>query len=76
MKHKATIEFLKEPPIAAVTKLGERRKGVVKRSRKGDLDRVTSYLPMDVGHRLRSYAGCNRQDLSEVITEALRRFLP
>lgn len=51
------------------------RKGVVSRVRKGDLDRVTAYLPVELGVQLRMYCAGRRVELSEAIAEAVRDLL-
>jgi hypothetical protein len=51
------------------------RKGVVSRVRKGDLDRVTAYLPVDLGTQLRMTCAAQRIELSEAIADALREWL-
>jgi hypothetical protein len=52
------------------------RKGVVSRVRKGDLDRVTAYLPVELGTQLRMTCAAQRIELSEAIADALREWLP
>ena len=51
------------------------RKGVVSRVRKGDLDRVTAYLPVELGTQLRMACAAQRIELSEAIADALRDWL-
>jgi hypothetical protein len=51
------------------------RKGVVSRVRKGDLDRITAYLPVDLGVELRTRCAAGRLELSEAIAEAVRDWL-
>lgn len=51
------------------------RRGVVSRVRKGDLDRVTAYLPVEVGAQLRLICVVRRIELSEAIAEALKPWL-
>jgi hypothetical protein len=51
------------------------RKGVVSRVRKGDLDRVTAYLPVELGAQLRMTCARQRIELSEAIAHALREWL-
>lgn len=50
-------------------------KGVVSRIRKGDLDRVTAYLPVELGAELRMRCAGKRIELSEAIAEAVRAWL-
>jgi|GEM_PF-3070391 len=52
--------------------VGESRRGIVKRARKGELDRITAYLPVDLGEQVRIYCAGHRVDMSEVIAKALR----
>lgn len=51
------------------------RRGVVNRKRKGDLDRVTAYLPYDLGAELRMRCAGQRIELSEAVAEAVRAWL-
>ena len=51
------------------------RKGVVSRVRKGDLDRVTAYLPVELGAELRMRCAGKRVELSEAMAEAVRDWL-
>lgn len=51
------------------------RRGLVSRVRKGDLDRVTAYLPVDMGIQLRRACVDKRIELSEAIADALRPWL-
>jgi len=51
------------------------RKGVVSRVRKGDLDRITAYLPVDLGAQIRMTCAAQRLELSEAIAEAVRAWL-
>lgn len=51
------------------------RRGVVSRVRKGDLDRVTAYLPYELGAELRLRCAGKRIELSEAVAEALRAWL-
>jgi len=51
------------------------RKGVVSRVRKGDLDRVTAYLPVELGAELRMHCAGKRIELSEAIADAVRAWL-
>lgn len=53
----------------------EPRRGIVKRARKGELDRITAYLPLDLGEQVRIYCAGHRVDMSEVIAKALREWL-
>jgi hypothetical protein len=48
---------------------------VVSRKRKGDLDRVTAYLPYELGAELRIRCAGQRIELSEAMTEAVRAWL-
>jgi hypothetical protein len=54
---------------------GPARKGVVSRVHKGDLDRVTAYLPVELGTKLRMTCALQRIELSEAIADALRDWL-
>jgi hypothetical protein len=54
---------------------GSSRRGVVSRKRKGDLDRVTAYLPYELGAELRMRCAGQRIELSEAIAEAVRAWL-
>jgi hypothetical protein len=51
------------------------RLGVLTRVRKGDLDRVTAYLPVELGAQLRMFCAVRRIELSEAIAEALNPWL-
>ena len=51
------------------------RRGVVNRKRKGDLDRVTAYLPYELGAELRMRCAGQRIELSEAVAEAVRAWL-
>ena len=52
------------------------RPGVVRRVHKGDLRRLTVYLPMNVATALEDWCHKNgRQDLSAGVTRALEQFL-
>lgn len=51
------------------------RRGVVSRKRKGDLDRVTAYLPYELGAELRMRCASQRIELSEAVAEAVRAWL-
>lgn len=51
------------------------RKGVVSRVHKGDLDRVTAYLPIELGTKLRMTCAAQRIELSEAIAAAVRDWL-
>lgn len=50
-------------------------RGVVRRVRKGDLDRITAYLPLELGSRVRAYCAVNRIEMSEAIGHALEAWL-
>lgn len=64
------------PPAEAATAHPQvARKGVVSRVNKGDLDRVTAYLPLDLGIQLRVACATQRIELSEAIADALRAWL-
>ena len=54
---------------------GTSRRGVVSRKRKGDLDRITAYLPYELGAELRMHCAGHRIELSEAIAEAVRVWL-
>lgn len=54
---------------------GGRRKGVVQRARKGELDRITAYLPVELGEQVRIYCAAHRTEMSAVIADALRAWL-
>lgn len=60
-------------PVAEST--GEPRRGIVKRARKGELDRITAYLPVELGEQVRLYCAGHRVDMSAVIADALREWL-
>jgi len=47
----------------------------VKRARKGELDRITAYLPVELGEQVRIYCAGHRVDMSEVIAKALRDWI-
>jgi hypothetical protein len=47
----------------------------VNRKRKGDLDRVTAYLPYELGAELRMRCAGQRIELSEAVAEAVRAWL-
>lgn len=53
----------------------ERRKGLVQRARKGELDRITAYLPVELGEQVRIYCATHRSEMSAVIADALRAWL-
>lgn len=55
--------------------IGESRRGIVKRARKGELDRITAYLPVELGEQVRMYCAGHRVDMSEVIAKALREWI-
>lgn len=48
---------------------------MVTRVHKGDLDRVTAYLPVELGTKLRMTCAAQRIELSEAIADALRDWL-
>lgn len=52
-----------------------RRRGVVQRATKGALDRITAYLPVELGERVRIYCATHRVDMSAIIAEALQDWL-
>lgn len=54
---------------------GKRAKGLVQRVTKGELDRVTAYLPADLGYELRMRCTSKRIELSEAIADAVRRWI-
>jgi hypothetical protein len=58
-----------------VESVGESRRGIVKRARKGELDRITAYLPVELGEQVRIYCAGHRVDMSEVIAKALREWI-
>lgn len=58
-----------------VESAGESRRGIVKRARKGELDRITAYLPVELGEQVRIYCAGQRVDMSEVIAKALREWI-
>jgi len=53
----------------------ESRRGLVARVRKGDLDRITAYLPVALGDQLRMRCAVLRVDLSEAIADAVQTWL-
>jgi len=53
----------------------KRAKGLVQRVTKGELDRVTAYLPADLGYELRMRCTSKRIELSEAVADAVRRWL-
>jgi hypothetical protein len=48
-------------------------RGLVHRRRKAELDRVTSYLPKQLGEKLRAHCAARRIEMSTVVAEALER---
>jgi len=52
-----------------------KRRGVVARPGR-DLDRITAYLPLELGQRLRVHCTGERIELSAAIAEALNAWLP
>jgi hypothetical protein len=60
-------------PVAQST--GEPRRGIVQRARKGELDRITAYLPLELGEQVRLYCAGHRVEMSAVIADALREWL-
>ena len=65
------------PAMAAVKPApsAKPRRGLVQRVRKGELDRVTAYLPKELGERLRVHSALQRADMSAVIAAALESYL-
>ena len=67
------------PAVAAVkpapTESSKPRRGLVQRARKGTLDRVTAYLPVELGERLRVHCALERDEMSAVIAAALESYL-
>jgi len=63
------------PSTGAAVAEGTSRRGVVSRKRKGDLDRVTAYLPYELGAELRMRCAGQRIELSEAVAEAVRAWL-
>ncbi len=51
------------------------RRGAITRKRKGELDRVTGYLPYELGDQLRMHCAAHRLELSAAMTEAVREWL-
>jgi hypothetical protein len=51
------------------------RRGVVMRKRKGELDRITAYLPYELGAEVRMRCAARRIDLSEAIAEGIRMWM-
>jgi hypothetical protein len=59
----------------AAQSTGEKRRGVVQRATKGELDRITAYLPVELGEQVRIYCAGHRVDMSAIIADALRDWL-
>ena len=72
---KARSKARPAPPPVDEARPKVARKGVVSRVRKGDLDRVTAYLPVELGAQLRVACATQRIELSEAIADALRAWL-
>lgn len=60
---------------SVIESTGEPRRGIVKRARKGELDRITAYLPVELGEQVRIYCAGHRVEMSEVIAKALREWI-
>jgi hypothetical protein len=53
---------------------GRKRRGVLARPR-GEVDRITAYLPLELGQRLRVHCVGERVELSIAIAEAIEAYL-
>lgn len=62
-------------PSAPKPAPASKRKGLVQRVKKGDLDRVTAYLPAELGERLRVHCAVHRVELSQAVAEAVDGWL-
>jgi len=76
----AVQQFVR-PPAAANTPAppvsGSRgsKRGLVTRRQKGELDRVTAYLPLELGRRLRAHCAQHRVELSATVAQAMEAWL-
>jgi hypothetical protein len=66
-----------QPPAKAPAAKTEAKgpRGVISRAGKGDVDRITAYLPFDFGQQVRMACLRRRIELSEGIYEALQAWL-
>lgn len=74
-RSKGAQRAAKNSPVADPPARKPARKGVVTRVHKGDLDRITAYLPVELGTKLRMRCAAQRIELSEAIADALRDWL-
>ena len=54
---------------------GPRPRNLISRVNKGELDRVSAYLPADLGRKLRMTCAGERIEISEAIADAVRAWL-
>ena len=73
LDNQATTPSARQAPPARAE--APSRRGVVNRKRKGDLDRVTAYLPYELGAELRMRCAGQRIELSEAVAEAVKAWL-
>lgn len=74
-RRESAISGKKSTKKPVAESIGESRRGIVKRARKGELDRITAYLPVDLGEQVRIYCAAHRVDMSDVIARALRDWI-